>query len=207
MRVVPIKRLSASVILGFLAYGFVVTALAEQTATADNPLVVKIEDFHAALLDMMKSAAPRNDKVLSLESIVDTMFDLPTISRISLGRTWSTLDAEAKAQFAARLRQLIAVTYVDRFGDFNNQKFVTVGIQEAPRGWVVKTELTRASGGIVPLDYYFREDKVYNVVADGVSDLSLRRADYSSIIKEQGYEGLLAHIDASIESQAGDRAP
>jgi len=207
MTVVPMKHSLAPAALGFLLCAVVVTALAEQSAAAENPLIVKIEGFHAALLDMMKSTAPRNDKVLSLDENVGALFDVATISRISLGRTWSTLDAEAKAQFVARLRQLITVTYVDRFGDFNNQKFVTVGIQEAPRGWVVKTELTRASGGIVPLDYYFREDKVYNVVADGVSDLSLRRADYSSIIKEQGYEGLLAHIDSSIESQAGNREP
>ncbi len=201
------KRSFASVVLGFMLAGFVLTALAAQSATTENPLVEKIAEFHATLLDMMKSAASRHDKVLNLEKVVDTLFDVPTISRISLGRTWSTLDAEAKAQFVARLRQLITVTYVDRFGEFNNQKFLTLGVVEAPRGWLVKTELTRASGGIVPLDYYFREDKVYNVVADGVSDLSLRRADYSSIIKEQGYEGLLAHIDASIESQADDREP
>ena len=201
------KRSIVFSILGFLLSGSAVTALAEQSTPAESPLVVMVEEFHSALVDTMKSAAPRDAKVLSLEGIVTALFDVPTISRISLGRTWSTLDAEAKAQFAARLQRLIAVTYVDRFGEFNNQKFATIGIQEAPRGWVVKTELTRANGGIVPLDYYFRQDKVYNVVADGVSDLSLRRADYSSIIKEQGYEGLLAHIDASIESQAGNRAP
>ena len=200
-------RSLASVILGLVLAGSAVTVLAEQSATAENPLVVRVEEFHTALVAMMKSTAPPDARALTLEEVVDTLFDVATISRISLGRTWPTLDSAAKAQFASRLRRLITVTYVDRFGDFNNQEFATVGVQEAPRGWVVKTELTRANGGIVPLDYYFREDKVYNVVADGVSDLSLRRADYSSIIKEQGYEGLLAHIDASIESQAGDSEP
>jgi hypothetical protein len=37
-----------------------------------------------------------------------------------------------------------------------------------------------------------------------VSDLSLRRADYNSIVKQEGYDRLLAHIRDSIaEYEAG----
>ena len=44
---------------------------------------------------------------------------------------------------------------------------------------------------------------VYNLVADGVSDLSLRRADYNSIIKEKGYDALLRHIEENIAELGG----
>ena len=39
---------------------------------------------------------------------------------------------------------------------------------------------------------------IINVVADGVSDLALRRAEYSRVIKSKGFDGLLAHIDDQI---------
>ncbi|MCZ6708912.1 MAG: ABC transporter substrate-binding protein, partial [Gammaproteobacteria bacterium] len=72
-------------------------------------------------------------------------------------------------------------------------------------GWVVKTELEKSDGERVNLDYYFRGGKVFNVVADGVSDLSLRRADYNSIIKTEGYDRLLSHIRQNIaKRKAGD---
>jgi phospholipid transport system substrate-binding protein len=63
---------------------------------------------------------------------------------------------------------------------------------------VVRTELERSNGERVSLDYYFRGGQVFNVVADGVSDLSLRRADYNGVIKSQGYERLLSHIRENI---------
>ena len=68
---------------------------------------------------------------------------------------------------------------------------------------MVKTLLNRASGEPVNLDYYFRGARVFNVVADGVSDLSLRRADYAGIIREEGIEGLVIHIEASIAEMGG----
>ena len=60
---------------------------------------------------------------------------------------------------------------------------------------MVKTQLVRANGERVNLDYYFNAGSVFNVVADGVSDLSLRRADYNSIIKQEGYDALIRDIE------------
>ena len=69
----------------------------------------------------------------------------------------------------------------------------------------IKLFLADSSAHPDNLDYYFRGDRVFNVVADGVSDLSLRRADYNSIVKEEGYDRLLAHIRDSIaEYEAGE---
>ena len=36
--------------------------------------------------------------------------------------------------------------------------------------------------------------RIFNVIADGVSDLSLRRADYNSILKQEGYDSLVQHL-------------
>ena len=69
---------------------------------------------------------------------------------------------------------------------------------------MVKTELVRSSGDKVTLDYYFRDAGVFNVVADGVSDLSLRRADYNSIVKSDGYAALLEHLRSKIADYSVD---
>ena len=45
--------------------------------------------------------------------------------------------------------------------------------------------------------------RVFNVVADGVSDLSLRRADYNSIIKREGYDALIQQVEANIVEYGG----
>ena len=163
-----------------------------------------IEAFHAALLDAMRSDETFDARFALLAPVVGELFDVPTIARISLGRTWKSLDEPARAEFVDLLAELIAATYTDRFDSYSGQTFHLLSAEPARRGWVVKTELEKSDGERVSLDYYFRGRQVFNVVADGVSDLSLRRADYSSIVKEEGYEQLLAHIRDSIAGyQAG----
>ena len=157
-----------------------------------------VDEFHAVLLDVMQSGSEFEDRVDVLAPVVGQLFDLPTISRISLGRTWKTLGEAPQQEFSALLEQLIVATYADRFDSFSGQSFHTLSAKPARRGWVVKTELEKSDGDRVTLDYYFRDQKVFNVVAEGVSDLSLRRADYTSFIKTEGYDRLLAHIRENI---------
>jgi len=99
---------------------------------------------------------------------------------------------------------LIAATYADRFDSFDGQRFERLESLAGRRGWVVKTQLVRANGERVNLDYYFNAGSVFNVVADGVSDLSLRRADYNSIIKQEGYDALIRDIRENIAEMSGD---
>ncbi len=165
----------------------------------------RIESFHAALLTAMRSDVAFEARFEALAPVVSEVFDVPTIARISLGRTWKSLDEPAQAQFCELLEELITATYTDRFDSFSGQTFHLLSAEPARRGWVVRTELEKSDGERVSLDYYFRGAQVFNVVADGVSDLSLRRADYNSIVKEEGYDRLLAHIRDSIaEYRAGE---
>jgi len=64
---------------------------------------------------------------------------------------------------------------------------------------VVRSELLPRDGEPVKLDYFFRDGKVFNVAADGVSDLSLRRADYSRVIKDRGFDALISHLREKVE--------
>ena len=157
----------------------------------------RIDDFHALLIDVMQTARYA-DRLAALEPVVPGFFDIATVSRITLGRTWRDLDEARQREFRELLETLIAATYADRFDSFDGQRFERLESVAGRRGWVVKTQLVRANGERVNLDYYFNAGSVFNVVADGVSDLSLRRADYNSIIKQEGYDALIRDIEENI---------
>ncbi len=140
-------------------------------------------------------------RLAAFSPTIHELFDVATISRISLGRTWKSLDESARQTFIELLERLIVATYVARFDDYSGQTFQTISTEQTRRGWVVKTELALTTGDKVRLDYYLREGFIYNVVADGVSDLALRRADYNSIIKSEGFAALLMHLSENIEEQ------
>lgn len=161
-----------------------------------------IEGFHATLLSVM-TVPLINERESKLAPQIETLFDISRIASVSLGRTWRTLDENERGAFAALLSQLIVATYADRFDGFSGQQFVTRQVQAVKTGVVVRTQLLRESEAPVALDYYLKNGRVFNVVADGVSDLSLRRADYNSIVKNEGYPQLITHMESKINQARG----
>ena len=62
----------------------------------------------------------------------------------------------------------------------------------------MRTVLVKPDGEEIPLNYMLRESdtewKIVNVVAQGVSDLSLKRADYTAVIKSEGFDALVSRL-------------
>jgi phospholipid transport system substrate-binding protein len=69
--------------------------------------------------------------------------------------------------------------------------------------YLVKTELTTNEDKPVSLDYIVQKNgaswKIISVIANGVNDLSLKRAEYNSVIKDKGYDTLVSEIRTKID--------
>ena len=188
-----------------LVLALVLGASAGQAAAAVDAETAngKIDAFHALLIDVMQTPGHAN-RAAALSPVVPGFFDIGTVSRITLGRTWRELDEVRQREFSELLEALIVATYADRFDSFDGQRFERGESLAGRRGWVVKTQLVRSNGERVNLDYYFNAGSVFNVVADGVSDLSLRRADYNSIVKQDGYDALIRDMQENIAEMRGE---
>lgn len=158
----------------------------------------RIDDFHAALIQAMRTP-DYAARATALQPVIDASFDITRIAGISLGRTWRDLTDTQQTEFVSLLSELVVATYADRFDGYSGQQFVIDEVRAVRTGHVVRTRLVREAEADVTLDYFLRAGRVFNVVADGVSDLSLRRADYSSIIKTEGFAALLTHIQRTID--------
>ena len=170
----------------------------------DTDAAKAVAEFHGVLLEVMKVDSNLVKEQL-LEPRVKYFFDVATIARISLGRSWKKLGVEQQQQFVETLSELIVATYVDRFDRYDNQRFTIDDSETLKKGMIIKTTIHRGDKELAKLNYYFRDGRVFNVVANGISDLSLRRAEYGSVIKEQGFEVLLQQINNKIqESRASD---
>ncbi len=168
---------------------------------ADQPLPPKtqIERFHVALMASARLEGGYDERVALLGSEFDRVFDLPRIARISAGSSWRQLDAPTKDEYLELLRDVVLGTYVSRFDADRGQSLEVLEATEVKPGRdLVRAQIVRANGASVALGYYLRDNKVFNVEADGVSDLSIRRADYSSIIKAEGFAGLLSHLKTQV---------
>ena len=58
----------------------------------------------------------------------------------------------------------------------------------------------------VKFDYMMKKKdegwQIINIIADGVSDLALKRSDYTSVLNREGFDALIAKINEKIESYA-----
>jgi phospholipid transport system substrate-binding protein len=182
--------------------------LVAPVAAADSATQV-IENLHAELLAVMKQAKELGyeGRYQRLDPIVTSSYDLPFIAKFVMGRQWKTLSAEQKSDFVKTFTKLSIATYAANFSGYSGERFKTISNEELRKGrLLVKSVLVRSSGGEVTLDYVLHQKenrwRIINAIAEGVSDLSLKRADYSSYLKKKGFDGLLAKLKEKIKQYA-----
>lgn len=186
------------------------------TAAEQTDAAKVVDGLHQSLLDAMKRSKELGYKgrYAALDPVVSASFDFPSIARIVVGKYWSGLKPEEQKNFIETFARLSTATYASRFDSFDGESFRIVS-EEKQRGnnMLIKTELTRSDGDKVRLDYLVHngEDnkwRILNVIADGVSDLSLKRSEYTSIINSEGFAALIAKLNAKIaQYEAPGSAP
>lgn len=176
---------------------------------ADGPAAAAtVEKLHAALLATMKEAEKlgyqgRFDRIAPA---LDETFNFPTIARVVTGRYWKGLAADKQAAFIETFRRLSAATYADNFDGYSGESFATLGEEDKPGSALVRTAIVKADGTKVSLNYVLNkagaEWRIVNVIAEGVSDLSLKRSEYGAVIGKEGIDSLIAKLNAKIASYA-----
>jgi phospholipid transport system substrate-binding protein len=187
---------------------------AGETAPASEPqateAVATVEQLHAVLIEVMKEAEPlgyqgRYDR---LSPTLQELFDLPFMAEKSVGRHWKTASPEEQKAIVQTFIRYTIANYAGRFRGYSGQHFETLAEEPSARGTrMVRTRLVDPNDDDVNLDYRLRttggEWKIVDVYLDGtVSELALRRSEYSSLIKRDGLKALLAALDERIDELA-----
>jgi len=166
-----------------------------------------VDEFQNQLIDVMKQGKDlgfqgRYDK---LEAAVKKSHDLPKIARIVVGKQWEDLTPEQQTQLEDVFSRLSVSAYAHNFKDFSGEAFNFVSEEETGRGGViVHTNLKIPGEKDVKFDYMMKKKddgwQIINIIADGVSDLALKRSDYTSVLNREGFDALIAKIKEKIQS-------
>ena len=166
-----------------------------------------VAEFHGKLLGVMQRSGDLGyqGRYRELEPVINGCFDIPLITDIILGRYRDRLDEAQKAEFVSLFSRFSTAVYASRFDGYDGEQFVETSRDTARRGRaLIRTELRRTAGDTVSLDYLLHEKQgkwyIISVSADGVNDLSLKRAEYAAVIKEKGYNGLITEILSKIDA-------
>ncbi len=204
--VVMIMR-KVHIIIAFLtSILFAMIPLAVPMASAgDREATQVIEKLQTTLLAVMKDGSNLGfrGRYDQLDPLVRKTYDMPFISKTVLSKHWDTLNDGQRSKFIETFTRLGIATYAANFDSYSGERFKVISEKEASAGRIlVKTHLIKSDGGKVELDYLLHrtgsEWRVINVIAEGVSDLALKRADYSNFLKNKSFEALISKLNEKI---------
>ncbi len=177
----------------------------EESATARQI----IDKFQTELIHVMKDGkklgyAGRYEK---LEPAVVNSHDLPKIARIVVGKEGEKLTEEQQKKLAEVFTRISVASYAHNFKDFSGEEFVIDSEEETKNGGVViHSHLNIPDDKPVKFDYMLKEKgaswRIINIIANGVSDLALKRSEYTAILQRDGFDALISQINEKIDNYA-----
>lgn len=188
-------------LLSAFIFAFTLTISTPAHATVSPDKVVK--DFYNSLQKTMKQGEKLgfDGRFKKLAPAVKKTFNLPLMTRYSVGRTWSKATKSEKKQLIQAFTNFSIATYASRFKKYDGEKFEVLSF--APSGkkaTMVVTHLTPEGEAPVKLNYLVRKDKkgVYRI-ADvyldaSISELATRRSDFSAVIRRDGLSALITML-------------
>ena len=171
-------------------------ALAQESPDA---LVKRTTDEVLAIIKADKDVQSGNiSKVVQLaEQKVLPHFDFERMTRLAVGRNWSTATPEQKQALTKEFRTMLVRTYSSSLSQYRNQTIdvkpskVGPGEKEA----TVRTAVIQQGGPPIPIDYAMEKMdsgwKVYDVIIDGASLVTTYRGTFNDQVQKGGIDGLL----------------
>ena len=166
---------------------------AESSAT--NAVKGTIKDLIQVLEDeALKQPEQAEERRHRIEDIIKHRVDYEEMARRALGAPWSNLSLQDRREFVNLFVELLRATFVGRITDHSDEQVVFLEERRKEAFAEVKTQL---KGGKIDTPVDFRlirrahEWMVYDVVIDRASIVSNYRSQFTSIIRDRSYVGLV----------------
>lgn len=164
-------------------------------AQALDPAAQRIGAYHAAIQATLAETARATParRAAAFEPVVREYYDVAAAMPLVVGRAWATASAADRAAATIALARRSAVSHAVNFAG-TRAKF-TVEPRAIPRGGDM---VVRGAIGGTPFAYRMRQTtgrwRIVDVVAAGVSQLAVQRADFASTIAVGGVPALTKRL-------------
>jgi len=161
-----------------------------------------VQGLYDALLSTMKNGRilGQSGRFTQLEPVIRRSFDVAAMARLSVGPSWASLTDGQRQQMTESYGRYISVIYADRFDSYSGQTLAVIGEQPAPSGVMVKSQIIKANGDPVKVDYMMRRNGDSWLISDiyldsAISEVATRRSEFAAILKKDGIDGLIAALN------------
>jgi phospholipid transport system substrate-binding protein len=164
-------------------------------------------------LDGSRAAIARNPEAVYplVDQILLPRFDVEYAAQLVLARHWNEATEEQRAHFIRAFYGALLHTYGAALADATADRLKVLPFRgDASAAQVtVRTEVTRATGAVVPVDYRLRRTadgwKAFDIVIEGISYVRNYRTDLDAEITARGLEATIRRIETQGLAAVGER--
>lgn len=166
----------------------------------DKILVVMTDKINNATKILQNNKKDKELKQKEIFEIFDSTFDYELMSKLSLGKQWSNLDAQQQKIFTKSFEARLKASYIDKLYLYTNEK-------------IIVQELTKVNDSRIELPMHIIGEKetfeviyklyknasnewfIYDVNILGISIIQTYRNQFVGVLQKDSFDDLIARLN------------
>src|SRR5436190_9567624 len=169
-----------------------------------------VKGLYDALLSTMKNGRilGQSGRFAQLDPVIRRSFDITSMARLSIGSSWAGLSESQRQQITESFARYISAIYADRFDSYAGQTLEVTGEQPASSGVMVRSQIIKASGEPVKVDYMMRRNGeawlISDIYLDGaISEVATPRTEFYTIMRNEDNHALIPALNLNADIMTG----
>ena len=179
-----------------------------QIGLADDKNVVK--NLLKERFDCIKAVMERKDldektKKVRIEDIIKPIFDLPLMSRLSLGReTWMAMTKEEQKKFFELFTKMLKLAYLSKIPSYFDEEIIIEEPNQVNQKKIyIPTIIVSKDKKTSVLYKFYRSDtgwKIYDIETESISCIQSFRSQFTECLQEGNVKELMVEMEKKVSS-------
>lgn len=206
------------IVLAMLPLAGAKAAVAEQSLPETSIRAQKHRELAYDMANLVMSMLHDQKKLPSermeaLQRGFADILDIEWIARFVIGANWNHMTMEQRERYVALYRTYLTKIYVEYYAESTERNISDIkvsGVFDTNDGnFIARTEVLFAGGERLKVDYRVRgaenDNRILDVVVEGVSLLASHRAEFSAIAASRGVEAVIAGLEKKLNMHAKEQ--
>ena len=183
-----------------LSFFLAVPALAQEAAPDELVRKVTADVLDAIKSDKQLQAGDRKKALALAEQKILPHVDFREAARLATGKAWQGATPEQQERIVGEFRSMLVRIYSSAIGVYQGQEMKVLPVRMAPGATevTVRNQYLVSGKPPVPVEYAMKKTpegwKIYDITVEGVSLVLTYRAEFETITRTAGVDGLIKRM-------------
>jgi phospholipid transport system substrate-binding protein len=183
-----------------LSLSFAVSAAAQELSPDELVRKVTTDVLDSIKSDTQLQAGDRKKALALAEQKILPHVDFREAATLAMGKSWYTATPAQQEQVVKEFRQMLVRIYSNAIDVYRGQTLKVLPLRMPPGATdvTVRNQYLREGRPPVPVEYAMKKTpegwKIYDISVEGVSLVLTYRAEFESIVRASGVDGLLKRL-------------